>query len=646
MNILITWIFINKLRHTLFYIALFLSPALYGQTFYDDTIRINEVVISSRKNAPVNPGFKEHSVDTSVMKIYDLKSISELISENTPVFIKTYGSGGSATPSFRGTAAGNTKITWNGINIENPMPGQSDLSLLPAGMIDDLHIYFGGASMAAGSGAAGGVISLETAPEFDRRYSASLSTGAGSFGNYSGFLTLKSGSESFQSVTKALYQFAENNFRYINAVSSSIPFTDTRKNNEVAQRGFMQELYYRKYDNDFSARFWYQSAERNLPSSLLTAQPGLHEKQYDESFRSMLSYDMRKSSHNYSIDAAWVINRLNYMNNLASIDSRNFSGMWVLKASTERSFGKASLRFALDEEFNSIKSNNYEGNVSRNSAGLSFSARSLSMGRLNGSFLLREILHRDKFLVPDFSTGLQLKMSEVKEYYIKANFSRSSRIPAMNDLYWKPGGNTHLKNEYSYICEVNYEMEDHFLVFDLDYDLSFFRNSVKDMIQWHPGEFSYWTADNIRNVISKGVESSLSLKYRNNKLSSSLTTNYSFTKANETDKESAVNYQLIYIPEHQFNLSLNAWYGISYATWRSIITGRRFTEADNSNYLPAFCVNSIITGLKKEINKCVFDLRFDVENIFNVAYETIAWYPLPGRNYNIRLSIQFTNHLK
>jgi iron complex outermembrane receptor protein len=320
--------------------------------------------------------------------------------------------------------------------------------------------------------------------------------------------------------------------------------------------------------------------------------------------------------------------------------------MWVLKASTERNIGKASLRIALDEEFNSIRSNNYEGNVSRNSAGLSFSARSLRMGRLNGSFLLREILHSDKFLVPDFSTGLQLKISDVKEYFVKVNFSRSSRIPAMNDLYWKPGGNANLKNEYSYIYEVNYEMEDHFLFIDLDYDLSFFRNSIKDMIQWHPGEFSYWTADNIRDVISKGVESSLSLKYRNNRLSSTLNANYSYTRATEINNESAASYQLIYVPEHQLNLSLNAGYGITYATWRTNITGKRYTEADNSKFLPAFCLNSLITGLKKEIKSCVFDLRFDIENIFNVAYETIAWYPLPGRNYNLRLFIQFTNHIK
>jgi outer membrane cobalamin receptor len=32
------------------------------------------------------------------------------------------------------------------------------------------------------------------------------------------------------------------------------------------------------------------------------------------------------------------------------------------------------------------------------------------------------------------------------------------------------------------------------------------------------------------------------------------------------------------------------------------------------------------------------DLRFNIENIFNVSYQTIAYYPQPGRSYFLILS--------
>ena len=82
----------------------------------------------------------------------------------------------------------------------------------------------------------------------------------------------------------------------------------------------------------------------------------------------------------------------------------------------------------------------------------------------------------------------------------------------MNDMYWVPGGNPELKNEYAYIYELVYEMNQKISDrLNIKYDLSVFRYNIKDMIEWHPGEYSYWTADNIENVNSTGCESSVSL---------------------------------------------------------------------------------------------------------------------------------------
>ena len=144
------------LRYTLLYIAVFLVVPLKGQlSFENDTISIGEVIINSKKENYESTGYKKASVDSTFLKYSTHNSLAGLLSQYSGVSIKSYGMGGAATPSFRGTGAGQTGVTWNGVSISHPMLGQSDLSLIPAGLIDEIQIYYGGASMALNSGSIG-----------------------------------------------------------------------------------------------------------------------------------------------------------------------------------------------------------------------------------------------------------------------------------------------------------------------------------------------------------------------------------------------------------------------------------------------------------------------------------------------------------
>ena len=86
-----------------------------------------------------------------------------------------------------------------------------------------------------------------------------------------------------------------------------------------------------------SARVWYESASRNLPSSMLVQQPNLRETQSDESLRTQLNYDLSEGINKFNVTGAWLMNNMNYTNSLASIDSRNFAQTFILKTGFERS---------------------------------------------------------------------------------------------------------------------------------------------------------------------------------------------------------------------------------------------------------------------------------------------------------------------
>jgi outer membrane cobalamin receptor len=629
---------------SLLIIACIASLQLNGQMLMqNDTLKIQEVIITRKQISSEQPGFKFYRIDSSQLKDYPLFSLTELLNDNTPLFIKYYGSGGTATSSFRGTSAGHTQVLWNGININDPMLGQTDFSLLPSGMVDNIMISFGGASMDLGNGAIGGIINLENEPSWKKQTIIDAIPGAGSYGRYSGMVKVRTGSDYFQSVTKGYMNSSQNNFSYFDTEAIPDPIWEKRENNQVLQKGFMQEFYLRKKENVLSARLWYQSADRDLPGSTLYGYAG--EKQSDNSFRSIVNYDIVDGKKEYFVTAAWMLSNLNYTSKLYSIDSRNKANTFVIKGGMTTPLGKYSrLKIVLSDELNSIESNNYKEGVRRNNASVTLSAEKKSGKRFGAVILLRDVLDDKSFLIPDYSAGFEFRIIRGEEHFLKLNLSRNSKIPSLNDRFWNPGGNPDLKNEYAYSYEIGYKLDHQLTNFvTLGSELNYFNNHIRDMIQWRPGESSFWVADNIGSVNSSGFESSLSVKYLNTNLSVNFNAGYSYTRAIDKNNGSTETSgkQLIYIPENQANCSLHLAYKNIYAIWVANFTGRTYTTPDNSGFLNAYSINSFTSGMKFIIKENVIDLRFKIENIFDTTYQTIAYYPQPGRTYFFILSFHF-----
>jgi vitamin B12 transporter len=610
-----------------------------------DTIRIKEVVIQRMKPGQLYAGYNEIHIDSQILKNMSHNTISDLLSENSVIYIKSYGMGGIASPSIRGTGANHTQLSWNDINLNNTMLGQADLSLIPSGFIDDINILFGGASMALGNGGIGGSINLENKPDWKNTKMLDVNQCFGSFGQYSGLYIFKTGNTNFQASTKVYLQSSENDFRYLNTETGSYPVWETRKNNQVHQKGYLQELYYRNSGSEASLRIWYQSTDRNLPSNMLISQDNLTEWQHDESLRLLMNVNsyLRKTMNSFTL--AWVMDKLNYKNIPATIDSRNLSQRIISKAGSEIPLNeKTKLKININNEFNFIKSVNYDKNKTRNTASFTVSAERSGYGKLSSSLLIRETIDRTSILIPDFSAALKYRILSDKEYFLKGSFSRNSKIPSMNDFFWIPGGNTSLKNEYAYSSEINLDMEQKLSTgINLKFNFSVFQNNINNMIQWHPCDYSYWIAENISKVKTNGFESSFVLSFTYGDFISKFNTYYSHTKAISKEKNDAGiidGKQLIYTPLNKANSSISVDYGKYYALWTTEYSDIRFYTANNSKYLPAYIINNITSGMKLDFKRSSLDANFSINNIFNVSYQTMAYYPLPGRSYCVKLILQ------
>ena len=70
-------------------------------------------------------------------------------------------------------------------------------------------------------------------------------------------------------------------------------------------------------------------------------------------------------------------------------------------------------------------------------------------------------------------------------------------------------------------------------------------------------------------------------------------------------------------------------------------TGRRYLTADNSVYLPHYLISGINLGTRMEGTNHSLDISISVDNLFDAAYQNIAYYPMPGRNIYLSVTYQF-----
>lgn len=626
-------------------IVLFFPIVLTGQTgLTSDTVRMKEIIIRRSSKPAVLNGFRDQTIDSSVLKDYPLDNLSAVLSENTPLFVRNYGPGASATTSFRGAGASHTQLLWNEISINSPMLGQADFSLVPAGFIDEIRILNGGASMIMGSGGLGGTVNFDTKPEWKNETNLKLNAGAGSFGTYSGIMKLRTGTEKFQSVTRGYLHSSVNNFKYLNDAAFSTPVIEKRSNAAVSMNDIMQEFYYRGDRSVTSASFWYSSSNRQLPSNMLVIQLPGSERQEDESFRAVISHDRNLNKASVETSIAWFSDRLLYINKPAAIYSTNHSNTLFARIEAETPIGARSrLKIVLNNEMNLVNSVNYSDFKKRDIYTISATDRTLVGQNLGFSLLVRDIIDNGKFLFPDISTGADLMLLKNREAYIRMNFSRNSKVPSMNDLYWNPGGNPDLKNEYSYSGELSFDMKYRISeTVELRPDITIYSAIISDMIQWLPGENSYWSPRNISKVNTTGAETGLNVDLKKGDFLVRFKLLYTISRAHEIDNKNNTGFrQLIYVPKDQAAVSIRIDYRDFYTTLLTDLTGKRFTEPDNSKSLPAYLMNSVITGFRLKTGSNSFNFCAKAENILNVHYQIIAYYPMPGRSFTLSVTYNF-----
>ena len=607
-----------------------------------DTIVLQSVEVNAdaiRKNQAEVA--MERKMDTALLKRLNTITMSQLLIQHSPVFIKTYGPGGVATASFRGTTASHTLVLWNGFQLNAPTLGQVDFSTIPVFMTEQVALKWGSGT-SANSGGLGGTVNIETNQHFGEGLILDLKQTYGSFNSFGSYITAGYSWASHLLRVKAYRTSSDNDFEYNNI--GVIPHQVMKqKNGEYVDYGLMPEYQWRFRNSLITIVSWNQWSDRNCPQIM----PNVNNsstKEYTENgySRNFISYKTYWNTGKIEIKSAYFYEKQHYFlesytsigTPVTSINSKNDANVLHEIVDVNQDLYKSwKLNAKVQFDYEQVTSNNYKGIKDRNTLSL----YAALIGKLLKPIDLRLTLRND--LVDGESAGL-FPTATVSYSFIYVNglrlnvgYSHNYRNPSLNDLYWNPGGNPDLKPEKGHTVDGNLDYSRKFGNFSVESKIGAYYSEISDWIQWVPTTYRYWVPENVATVVAYGVETHLKLDYDIYNWKFSVSGNYVYS--NTTDKR---GLQLIYIPLHHANAFAEAKWKTWDLTYTLEYTGERKTSMNANEFygfrLMPYTLHHVSLG--KQINK--FNIEFKVNNITDEEYMAILWRAMPGRSYEISLS--------
>jgi outer membrane cobalamin receptor len=609
----------------------------------NDTLKLKEVEIKPSFQLN-NQGFKKVRMDSTLLLNRINTNLSTILSQNSTIFIKSYGSGGLATASFRGTSANHTQVEWNGININSPMLGQMDLSQVPVAQFDAVEILFGAAGIPRTSGAFGGVIDLVTNPDWNNKLSVLVAPTLASFKTFDFNANFAAGTRKFQSITVANYCNSVNDFPYYDNNYN----VKKQTNSSYNTYGLTQEFFIRAGKKDyFSGKVWYNYDFRNIPPKATNTYTLHYENQKETAVRSVVEWKRFEKNFSMVARSAFIDQNMNYKND--TINADHHCNSWINRLRMNYTgFTKFQIKPGMDFNYDWVKSDAYDEAKSRNTIAL-FSEFLYEVNKkIQLNLVLREdvIDYKFKPFIP--ALGVQYNPFNKVELSISASLSKNYRFPTLNDLYWSVSGNPNLKPENDYASEMSvvYHFTNKGKNFFIETELTGYYSYMQNLIMWYPeAGSSLWRPENISKVLSRGIETGLKFNWLFGRFKTGLSNNYHFCKATyestTSSSDASLGKQLIYTPVNTFNSQFDISYRGFYFSYNFIFVGKRYTSKDNLTYMPAYNLSDIIFGKNFAIKKYIVSLQVQINNLFDLALRSIANVPLPGRNYAFTLRFNF-----
>lgn len=588
----------------------------------NDSINLlDEILLKGSFSTTLNSGYRIEKLNDSILT-GNFQSLGNLLQNEVNLYFKQNGNGMVSSISLRGTSAAQTGVFWNGIALNSTLNGQVDFNTLAAGSFDEVEIKRGGGSVLLGSGAIGGAINLSDRVLFEKKLKADLLLGIGSYNTFqTQFNGLLSNSKIFAKVSLGASS-SDNDYPYINSQLKN-------ENGEYKNYNFNGSFAYSiNSRNSIGINTSYFNNDRNT-SRTLTASSNA--KLLNKDSRNLIEWKYLGDRFTSTLKFAYLYEDFTFIfdknaSNSSSGKSNNLIGKYDFTY-----FLNNKIFFNAGLEYKNAKgSGDNIANIEQNDFTAYILFHHKPFEKLNYNLSLRKGVS-SVYTIP-FIYAIDAKYKLLDKIYLKAAFSTNYRLPTFNDLYWVPGGNIDLRSETSKSAEIglNYTIK------SFDISMTTFLIKSKDMIQWRPVTGTFWQPQNIQNVSNYGVELFASFEKKLDLHLFRFRVYYDYTKS----KDEELNKELIYVPNHKangiFTYSFKKWnlsYNLQY-------TSKVYTTTSNTQSLNPYILSNINIGRSFLKNNNLIAV-FKVNNLFDENYQSVAFRPMPNRNYTININLKF-----
>ena len=584
------------------------------------------------------PGQNVVSIDSVTLEQYKFTSIANLLSQQVPVFVKSYGLNNIATLNFRGASAAQSQVYWNGIPIQNAALGVADVSILPVELMNKVNVVYGSSSALWGSGNVGGALMVENSlrpfgDTISNRYSASAVTG--SFGHYRFGANLSTSTPRLVLDVRSFFQTVKNNFPYRDEQGVNHTMYNANLNNGTA---FMQAAYKVNNKNVLAVKGWYQLYNREIPPAIFETTSA--KKQKDESVRLLLDWKRTGTKTNYYAKTSYIRDFMHYEDSVVLVDNQNVTHQVYSEAGVQHRFSKNhQLLLFTPIQIAWIDRVLLNDTKTQNRYALAFAYLYTGLNEklkisLNGR---GEIINDLSVFLPGINTSYTI----CDWLKLRANVQKTYRVPTLNELYYSPGGNTRLKPESGWNQDVGYSVRKRGRL-NIEHSLSFYNREIDNWIIWFGG--AIWTPHNIATVHSRGLQTENSLRYRVNKsLLFKLGVNASYTLATTQSSyitnDGSIGKQIPYTPRYQAQANLGIKWKRIYFNYNQTYTGIRFITTDESFYLPEYTLGNVQLLYTVHLMNHQVQLSGQCNNIWKTDYYVVNARPMPFINWLLGVSL-------
>ena len=614
--------------------ALLASLLLYAaDALTDSATPLREIVVTERRELMPAQVIGSAQITNLVST-----SVADALKYLSGVQIKDYGGlGGQKTVNVRSLGSQHVGVYLDGVRITNVQNGTVDLGKYSLSTLESVSLYNANKSerlMTASEYGSAATVYLRTRRPDSTSLRAAYT--CGSFGTHRADLTASWSNHGFvdASFTDSRGDYP---FRYKNEYEDTI---GRRQNADIRMLRIEACAYYR----GFKAHAYYFDSRRGLPGGIVRRLSGRYTdvgREWDRNF--FVQATWRGDAGPVAVRAIgkytkdYLHYNSDYPENIAAhADNRYHQQDAYGAVALSRDIGKAGISVSTDLRWSDlrcdVKKFSYVYRLdSKTSVAAFWHHRNFDA---NGAVLYTR--------VADYTRGKAKPLSRLTwdvtgawscgSWTVRAFYKSVFRAPTLNDLYYTLVGNRKLRPEYTRQLDIGAT----FGLTWLNLQVDAYCNHVTDRIVCLPLKGSYqWTMLNYGYTRCLGVDITANITWRH---STVLLTATFQDDRNRTDRaDDAYNDFIAYSPRWSFTgvYSLN-WRGF-YASLSHMFVGRRYWTAENAIEEPLLAYNC--TDIKCGYRWQWLTVEAECQDIFDVRYELIQRWPMPGRRFCATIKI-------